>query len=224
MALYQHKQIHSQGEIGIWQITENEAFFIEQMSLYPEEAKQLAAIKGRKRLEWLASRYLVHIMSGRKKRAPFLKDEFGKPHLLGSKHHVSISHSKDMTAAIASPYSVGIDIQYLIGKIGRIAHKFTRSEERAIMQPETQLEHLHVYWGAKEALYKAYGRKKLDFCQHILIDPFEFNPSHGICRGHIQKGQFQASFQLKYELVNQYMLVYAIQENHPQMSNNTLST
>ena len=51
------------------------------------------------------------------------------------------------------------------------------------LQPKTRMEHLSVYWGAKEALYKAYGRKKLEFKQHILVEPFKYNLKKGICKG-----------------------------------------
>ena len=116
MALFLHKKIEPQGEIGIWEITENETFFTNQVILFPEEQEQLGKIKGRKRQEWLATRFLVHYMSGRDQRLPFIKDEFGKPHLQGSDFQISISHSHGMAAAIAAPYAVGIDIQFLIEK------------------------------------------------------------------------------------------------------------
>ena len=208
MALFMHKNIASAGEIGIWEITEPEDFFRTNLMLYPEETNQLDLIKGKKRVEWLATRLLIHHMSGRNQRMPFVKDEFGKPHLKGSSYKISISHSHDMAAAIAAPFDVGIDIQYLIAKINRIAHKFTRPEERELIKPNTELEHLHVYWGAKEALYKAYGRRKLDFCQHILIEPFEYNLALGTCIGQVKKEGYDQKFKLRYEMFGDYMLVY----------------
>ena len=208
MALFLHKNISSAGEIGLWEITESEAFFQERLPLYPEEQLQLDAIKGRKRQEWLATRFLIHHMSGREKRIPFIKDEFGKPYLEGSNYQISISHSHGMAAAIAAPFQVGIDIQFLIAKISRIAHKFTRQEEREAMHANTELEHLHVYWGAKEALYKAYGRRKLDFCKHILIEPFEYNLEVGTCIGQVKKDDYDQKFKLSYQMIGEYMLVY----------------
>ena len=78
MPLLIHKHLGTGLEIGIWQIAELEPWFMERLKLYPEEEKQLAQIKGRRRVEWLASRQLVHQMSGLKERSAFLKDEFGK--------------------------------------------------------------------------------------------------------------------------------------------------
>ncbi len=208
MALLTHKLIHPAGEVGIWEITESEAFLLSKIGLFPEEQAQLDTIKGRKRIEWLAARYLVHTMSGRQDRGVFLKDEFGKPHLEGSVFDISISHSHGMAAAIAAPFPVGIDIQKLIPKIGRIAPKFMTPKERASLSNLTEIEHMHVYWGAKEALYKAYGRRQLDFCQHILIEPFEFDLNSGICYGQVKKDDYHRCFTLRYERVGEYILVY----------------
>ena len=150
-------------------------------------------------------------MSGRKKRGLFLKDEYGKPHLEGSAHHISISHSHELAAAIAAPVAAGVDIQYLVPRIERLAHKFMRPEEIASLKPESRIEHIHIYWGGKEALYKAYGRRALDFRTHIHITPFSYDPKGGEGKGRIIKEGYEAWFQLKYFLLENYMLVYGIQ-------------
>jgi phosphopantetheinyl transferase len=211
MPLLVHKHLEPSLEIGIWQIAEEEDWFVERLTLYEEEESQLAQIKGRRRLEWLASRQLVHQMSGRAKRSAFLKDEYGKPYLDGSSYQISLSHSHGMTAAIAGPCELGIDIQKIVPKIGRIAHKFLRAEEQDCIQPHFfRLEHLHVFWGAKESLYKAYGRRSLDFGKHILVDPFPYHPHIGVCRGRVEKEYYHQRFEIRYEMVlADHMLVYA---------------
>lgn len=222
MPLHTHHSILRQGEYAIWTIEESEDFFREQLQLSPTELEQVNRIKGEgRRLEWLASRYLIHLMSGREQRGTLLKDEFGKPHLENSSFHISISHSNKKAAAIAAPFSVGIDLQKIVGKIERIAHKYMRTNEMESLQEATRLEHLHVYWGAKEALYKAYGRKKLDFRTHILIEPFEYDLENGKASGIVQKGDFFQPFDLHYKLLNDFVLVYALeQENANETSNN----
>lgn len=210
MPLLIHKHLEAELEIGLWQITEEETWFTDRLTLYPEEEQQLALIKGHRRVEWLASRQLVHQMSGRAERGAFLKDEFGKPHLEDSSYQISISHSHRMTAAIAGSYALGIDIQKIVPKIGRIAHRFLNQEEQSCLSLNFfHLQHLHVFWGAKEALYKAYGRRSLDFCQHLFVDPFKYHPHIGICQGHIKKNDYQKGFEIHYEMVlSDYMLVY----------------
>ncbi|MCP3931822.1 MAG: 4'-phosphopantetheinyl transferase superfamily protein [Bacteroidetes bacterium] len=210
MPLLLHKNIKPSGEYGIWEIREKEDFFLRQLPLIEEEREQLNKFKGRRRTEWLAVRYLIHHMSGRKKRSALLKDTFGKPHLEGASYHISISHSHEMAAAIAAPVPVGIDIQYVVSKIDRIAHKYMRPEELESLRSDTRIEHLHVYWGAKEALYKAYGRKKLHFITNILIEPFSFQSGKGIMSGKIKKENYEATFNLYYEQLGDYILVYAV--------------
>lgn len=210
MPLLIHKHLEADLEIGIWQIAEPEAWFTERLALSLEEEEQLARIKGYRRVEWLASRQLVHQMSGQEKRSAFLKDEFGKPHLENTSYQISISHSHGMTAAISGPVDLGIDIQKIVPKIGRIAHRFLSEEELACLSPSYfYLEHLHVFWGAKEALYKAYGRRELDFSRHLLVEPFKYHPHIGVCRGQVSKGEYQKNFEVSYELVlSDHMLVF----------------
>ncbi len=213
MSLFLQKNIPQGGEIGIWHIEEPVSFFFHQLVLTSSELAQIEQIKGEgRRIEWLATRYLLHTMSGRVMRGACLKDEFGKPYLEQSPYHISISHSTGMAAVIAAPFLVGIDIQKLVSKIERIAHKFMRPEEMESLEDTTRLEHLHVYWGAKEALYKAYGRKSLDFKEHILVSPFVYDLKLGKCKGVVKKDDFCAQFDIHYEKIMDYILVYALEE------------
>lgn len=217
MALLVHRNIKSEGEIGLWKIEEEESFFEDKLKLAYSEKQQIDAMKGHRRVEWYASRYLLHVMSGREKRGVCLKDEFGKPFLLDSLFDISISHSRELAAVIAAPCSVGIDIQRIVEKIERIAHKYMRDEEMASLKDETRINHLHVYWGAKECLYKAYGQKKLDFKEHIFIKPFEYDVTNGTCTGYVMKGEQTFHFELFYELIDEeYILVYALEDNGDQ--------
>lgn len=212
MPLIRHDTVPPAGELGIWEITEPEAWFIEGLLLYPQELRQLADLRGRRRAEWLAARQLVHQMSGRTTRGAFIKDEYGKPHLEHSDWHISISHSHGLAAALASPKLCGIDIQFMVPKITRLAHKFLRPEERACLLPDTELEQLHVFWGAKEALYKAHGRRQLDFIEHIHVQPFSFQSPGGQTRGYIRKDGVELSFDVHYERdARGYVLVWVLE-------------
>jgi len=212
MPLFLHKFLPKKGELGLWKIEEEEDFFLNQMNLKEEELDQINQIKGRGRLEWLSSRWLLHTMSGRETRGVCLKDEYGKPYLKDSTFQISISHSWGIAAILAAPYTIGLDIQKYVPKITRIAHKFMREEEEASTEETTRIEHLHIYWGAKEALYKAYGRKKLDFQKHIFIEPFSFDLENGTCKGLIHKDTYQKKFDIFYEKIEDYYLVYGLEE------------
>ena len=208
MPLIQHHTIEPAGEWGLWKLTELEDYFLEHLDFELGEQAQYEKMRPSRRLEWLAVRWLLHQLSGRKVRGKIRKDEYGKPYLVDSDFQISLSHSNGMAAVIAAPMAVGIDIQLVVEKIERIAHKFMRTEETESLHPNTRLEHLHVYWGAKEALYKAYGRRELDFRQHIHIRPFEYNVTIGQCLGYIVKEDFRADYRIFYKKIDNYILVY----------------
>lgn len=210
MALSLHQIVSPDTELGIWNITESEDWFRQQLTLSAPEQAQLDLIKGSKRTEWLSARQLVHIMSGRTERGAFIKDEFGKPHLQNSDWYISISHSHGKSAAIASTNICGIDIQFIVPKIERIAPKFMREEEMNSLNDSQQLLQLHIYWTAKEALYKAYGRKQLDFRKHIHITPFDRAQQQGQLQGQIIKNDIRQTFQLEYQIIDDYVLTFAL--------------
>jgi len=70
---------------------------------------------------------------------------------------------------------------------------------------------MHLYWGAKECLYKSYGKRKLDFKTNILIDPFELQSDRGTFTGVVKKDDFLARYQLHFQRYDEYVLVYSIQ-------------
>jgi len=211
LPILQHHNIKPEGELGLWDITEPQSYFLRRLKPKGDELEQLNQLTGKsRRLEWMAVRWLLHKMSGRRKRSVCLKDEFGKPHLVDSTYEISFSHSKQLVTVIAAPVSCGIDIQNITPSVERIAHKFMREEEMKSLKTKTRQEHLHVYWGAKEALYKAYGRKKLEFKEHILVEPFNYNLKKGKCVGHVIKDEFSATYTLCYQKIDNHMLVYCL--------------
>ncbi len=211
MPLLFEKYIATDTKIGVWKIDENEEWFIERLWLCHEELLELADLKSRKRLEWLADRYVLHYLIGEKDRFPCIKNKLGKPFLQGSDLQISLSNSADKASAMIGKKSLGLDIQYLTQKIERIARKFMREEEMSCLDSEMRLEHLHVFWGAKEALYKAYGKRELDFRKHIFISPFDFDLNNGKAKGSIEKDNYKATYDVFYEKKDNYIMVYAIE-------------
>ncbi len=171
-------------------------------------------LRDRKKIEWLASRWLLHELLGNENdRQVCLKDEHGKPYLEGSSQHISLSHSQNQVAVIISKKCIGIDIQRVTKKIECIAPKFMRPEEiNSLRKDEQYLEHLHVFWGAKECLYKAYGRRGLDFRKHIFVTPFLYTVPHGECEGRVENDVFSAQYRIFFEKRNEFILVYAIEK------------
>lgn len=196
-------------DLGIWFLAEPESYFTSKLTIHKNEKEIIENLSERKRLEWLSSRYLLHIMSGRTFRGRFTKDEHGKPHLEDSKYHVSISHSNNHICVIASPQVVGVDIQTYVSKIGRIQRKFVSDQEESMIDPDLANRSLHIIWGAKESLYKAYGKRGLDFIKHIAITELNPKSASGHFKGVVSKEDYYQNFDLAYQAFNEYILVYA---------------
>ncbi|MCX6351165.1 MAG: 4'-phosphopantetheinyl transferase superfamily protein [Bacteroidetes bacterium] len=113
---------------------------------------------------------------------------------------------------IISNKNVGIDIQEYTPKIERIAAKFVNKEEWKMIRLDLQKEQLHLVWGAKESMYKLYGKRKVDFRGHMNISPFEFNNDGGIISGSLHKKEYQKNFNIHYKILEDYLLVFCADE------------
>jgi phosphopantetheine--protein transferase-like protein len=213
MPILLKQELADGGELGVWEITEPVQYFADRLDLHPSEAQEVASLNDRKQLEWMASRYLLHLMSGRAVRGACLKDDHGKPYLVDSDYHISMSHSRTMVAVVASPHDVGIDIQVIVEKIGRIAKRFLTPEELDRIEPSDHTEVLHVLWGAKESLYKAYGKRQLDFKQHIWTDSIVYKPHGCQTKGGYSRGNEAKTFDIFAQQINNYILVYAVADS-----------
>lgn len=195
--------------LGLWHITEGEDYFLKKLPLTDSDKNELKQYRGKRRIEWLAARYLVQVMTGW--AYSMVKDTFGKPFLMGSEYHISVSHSGEYTSAIIAPQVVGIDIQYITSKLETVAWRVMNENKFRNLSNEKRSEHLHVYWGAKEALYKAYGEKELHFKKNIIVEPFNYLGDEGVSHGTIVKDNLKRDFEIYYKKIEQYILVYAIE-------------
>ena len=211
MPLKTHWEDETGTEWAVWQTTESEEFFTSALILHEKEDKELEGLNDRKRYEWLSSRHLLHLMSGRKVRGACLKDEYGKPYLLDSDYHISLSHSRDMVAAIASPKVCGIDIQYKVDKIYRIKDRFVSDREKATCFSDLDENTvLHVLWGAKESMYKGYGKKRLDFRSHMHVEPFDIVAGYGQTTGKVMTPETEQYYDIRFRILQNLVIVYAI--------------
>ena len=169
MPLVKMEKTAKQSGWAIWFITETKE---ELDSFSPEECPS-EIISAQKKLEWLAGRMLIRTLvehSGLDYHG-LRKDEFGKPFLKEHTHHISLTHSFPYVAAqIDVGQSVGIDLEQPKEKLLRVAHRVMADYE-LIDAGQDILKHC-VYWCAKEALYKVYGKRGLIFSNHLNIEPF----------------------------------------------------
>ncbi|MBK9336891.1 MAG: 4'-phosphopantetheinyl transferase superfamily protein [Lewinellaceae bacterium] len=188
---------------GVWQIAEQEFYFREDMPLISEEEADLARYKGIRRLEWLAGRWLLHKLTGADARLPLGKNAFAKPFFLHRPElHCSLSHSHGIVGAVLADGICGCDLQVLVEKMPRLAGKFLHEEEDRflrVFQQSAQFDLMHVFWTAKESLYKAYGLKELDFREHLRIEPFAWPGTSAETTGWVRKAGFQQAYHLHFE-------------------------
>ena len=209
MSLLFKSDLFPEGVYGLWHTSEPDEYFLENMEIYSDERAEFDKLKSSKRSEWLSSRYLLHLLSQRSIRGACNKDEYGKPYLENSPYFISISHSADYTAVIASSKLVGIDIQVITPKIERIISRFAKESEYA---QYNSLLHYHVIWGAKEAMYKAYGKKSLDFKKNMHVESFDYKSEGFFFRGYVAKGEIFQNYTLFCRQFQDLILVYAIEE------------
>jgi phosphopantetheinyl transferase len=174
MPLYKTIRVNDFTKVLIWKIEESLEDLTKGIELTEQSKKRVDAMKSILHQQGFMSIRQLLKQAGYKDADVFY-DEFGKPHLK-DKNYLSISHSFTFTAIIISKKKpVGIDIEKQRDKIVKIAHKFTPIEEyNTIANHEALVSKLTIVWGAKESLYKIYGKKKLQFLHHIYIEDFSF--------------------------------------------------
>lgn len=197
-----HKS-NKESQWGLWFISESE----DELQNLIDEKPDPSIVNTTKRREWLAGRALLKeliTLSGHEYKGTD-KDEYGKPYLIGLYHHISLSHSFPYVAAqLDLLHPVGIDLEQPKSKLLNIASRVL-SEEELMDAGNDVLKHC-VYWCAKEALYKLYGKRGLHFSSELLINSFTLQNA-GDLRGTIATGRNQLSIALKYFIQPDYVVV-----------------
>jgi phosphopantetheinyl transferase len=212
-----YKLVNQEGQIfwvALDLIGQTEEEYLRALQLTPPEQAELSPIKGRRRLEWLAVRQLLHKLLqelGHADRAPVEKSQNGQPLLQGLPFHISFSHSRDYVAVILANQPAGIDVQHFSPRMERVSHKFMREEETACLEEDTRLAHLHYFWCAKEALFKAQGGGGIDFRRHLLVQPFPFADS-GHTQALVAKEAPATAYHLYFENQDSYFMAFCVKK------------
>ena len=207
MPLYQNKTINDGGQLLLWKITEDEAFFLSQITLSKSEQDQLAQFKAKhRRLEWLAVRLLVKRFVAVDEEIVY--NEQGKPSLCQNTTNVSVSHSKAIAGILLhQTKQPGLDIEYVSDRVKKIEHKFLSAYEQEQIKGEHHLEKMMVHWCAKETLLKIVGRKDIDFIHHLRVLPFEYK-TEGVFSAEINLPDHHSKHELHYFNTGDFMVAY----------------
>jgi 4'-phosphopantetheinyl transferase len=188
---------------GFWKVVEDEKSLAAEI---PMETVSETITSSFKRLEFLAGRALIQALL-RKWDLPYpglKKDSFGKPFLQNSLIQMSLSHSYPYVAAILHrTQNVGIDLEQPKDKLLKIAPRVLAADELADAGADV-IKHC-VYWCAKEALIKIYGRKGLKLSQNFLVGPFQLY-KNGDLVGRILAKNTETAIPLAYHIYDNFVV------------------
>ena len=210
MPLYNSLSLPRDIDLFIWKIGEPAEFFEPVLDLHPHERRWLEKIHPDKKLEFLASRYLLYEHMGPRRHIPVIRDEFGKLRFEDGKHFLSISHSGPFSAFVAGPMDMGMDIQLYHSKVIHLLPKFLSASEREWVDSfELESERIKMAtrcWSAKEAVYKAHGRRGIRFNEMIMLDFAE----EGLTGGVLSLQEEKIVYEFNYGLDEEFVWIVAV--------------
>jgi len=211
-----YKTITADFRLGVWEVNEDEQYFLRTYDYSSDELREINNKHENHRLQLLASRAVLYDMALTDSGYKIVKDSQGKPHVVNIQGDISFTHSHSHAAAIYSKTRlVGIDIQIGTDKINRIARKFVSEKEfEYISIHDNTIDYHHVLWGAKESLYKAYGRRKVEFRDNLFVDPFVYQSQGGRISGSVDMPDYKGAFDIYYTKIDDYYMVYCIEKKH----------
>lgn len=168
----------------IWDIQEPDAFF--EASLPLAVTQDTPSHPDRKR-QFLAGRFGLQALVPDFRFDRILIAQSGRPYLSDDSWQFSISHTAHFASVMMSQtQAVGIDIEGVSGKAGRVRQKFLREEEEMIWRVNMPTIHLQqddlmytLAWSAKEAAFKALHQTGVDFIRDLPIEQIEWQGSTG---------------------------------------------
>lgn len=174
MPILIQKKLWSDIHFLIWHISEPESFFRSSFPWIENELARLVEVHPKRRMEYLASRYVLYTFTGTTGSPEFIRNEFGKLNFKQSNRFLSISHSGQYTGFVTGPFEVGLDIQMLDSKIIRILHKYLNAAEleflnNNFLDQSDLIIAATLCWCAKEAVYKAHGKRGIQFNTQIKL-------------------------------------------------------
>ncbi len=204
MPIYELKNISETKKIGIWKITESKEELLNLASYLPYQIS-IPNTKNENRIkQWLTTRLLLVDFFD---DVQILYDEFGKPYLANN-WNISISHTTNFVVILLNrKESCGVDIEKINSKVERIKHKFLSEDDLQKIKSEKGLT---IYWSAKEALYKYYGKKEVLFIENLYIKDFNFNSNSNTFKGIIKMSDLKKEIKMNWEEIEDHILVYTV--------------
>ena len=195
---------------GIWHVTETPQELQSFLTLLSFDPVELAQFKCTSRqLEYLAVRVLVRELTGEEYRISH--HDSGKPYLLNSSMHITISHTKGYVAVGLHPTKeIGVDIEQVSDRVMKVTSRFIRPDEfkgLSKLSSDTQLYVCLLAWSAKETMFKVLNASEVDFLEHLHVSKFTLQTA-GVFIGHEYRTPKKQTFAIHYQTHPDFVLTY----------------
>lgn len=205
------KRTDPETTLCVWHAMEDPSDLYARLHLDPEDLQRVEAIRNQNRKrQWLGCRMaLSHLMQT--SRIGIRYNEYGKPFLDSGRGSISFTHTGLFAAAIFSTSSeVGIDMEQVRDKIGRVAERFLSQQELSMASGKDRLEILTLFWAAKETLYKINGKPDLDMQHELCIESFDYLcAADGELKTRINAPGLNTGIRVAYHRLNDFIVAWA---------------
>ena len=191
-------------DLFLWKLSETEIELNSNIDLSLSSISKLDLIKSStQRKQFLGVQNLLKLH--KINNGSLFYDKNGKPHLSNNKF-ISISHSFEYCGVIVSDVKVGLDIEKLRPKILNISKKFISESDWNLIKLSS-VENVTKVWTIKEAVFKAFGHKAIDFKKNIIIT--SINKKFNKASVSISNNQITENYNIEIYNFSQYLCCVA---------------
>ena len=191
-------------DLFLWKLSETEIELNSHIDLSLSSISKLDLIKSSsQRKQFLGVQNLLKLHNIN--NGSLFYDKNGKPHLSNNKF-ISISHSFEYCGVIVSDVKVGLDIEKLRPKILNISKKFISESDWNLIKLSS-VENVTKVWTIKEAVFKAFGHKAIDFKKNIIIT--SINKKFNKASVSISNNQITENYNIEIYNFSQYLCCVA---------------
>lgn len=191
-------------DLFLWKLSETEIELNSNIDLSLSSISKLDLIKSSsQRKQFLGVQNLLKLHNVN--NGSLFYDKNGKPHLSNNKF-ISISHSFEYCGVIVSDVKVGLDIEKFRPKILNISKKFISESDWNLIKLSS-VENVTKVWTIKEAVFKAFGHKAIDFKKNIIIT--SINKKFNKASVSISNNQITENYNIEIYNFSQYLCCVA---------------
>ena len=195
-----HKKILNT-HIYVWKMTSSYEDQIKNPLLNSAELISAKELKNEKRKkEFLSSRIALKNIFN--KELKLKHHSSGRPFIKEAKH-LSISHSSNFLALAFGDKNIGIDIEKPQNRMVKLMPKILSEIEFMEFKKEPSIDLACKLWGAKEAILKYVGDKKLNYKEDIKVENIQLGVATYL----------KMNFKVEFEKIENMILTYVVRSD-----------